>query len=663
MGPLLPQSHRGPSRTVTAVLISALVASACVTPSGSDGAEDELQTTVSAWSSELAPVRTDRVVSSGEPQTLRLRDVALNLPENSITPGSEVRLTTLRLEGGDDVLAGRASALPGPVLVETDGELLDTVELRVRLRRGIDATSVFMVSFDERHVGWTLEEVEVRDGFVIAPLNEFSVKEFFLSLTDAAAYGVWWVTGNRYRGDRTCAGDVPSWVDRFITQSDYEPASRFPQAPVLACVEGDEDVLSVRIINNRNYPQVIDLPADARIAAFDVVGITQRNGGDAVGTIRDITAHFVAENLRRRDDGTMLLAPLASIELELPRRRATSDQAFAVAGTGDWLAPGVYRQTITTSEIDVGGVLIGMLFDEIVSRLLKEAGSSLGDNEEVVKALAPVVACFLAQSTVVGNETPEALAVGIVDCVRAILVTYAEQSAQATLEGRMGRGLDSRGGLREMLSAPAKRLELYRRVVGVAAVGVDMTVSEGIPADLFLLAERVSDPADSLLTPVPARRDLLPGLSVERPSREMIMRRVESPEWRADQVSLCRSAVWFYWASYGPVEKDQQHAWAYWLGDDANPSLRVSIAWSYFGGRPVPAPPGVAPRSTIPAASVTFFPHQLFVYDEIDDPEDYENILISTPGYGIEVHYRFDQPAGTLAVGAFVSDATPADVC
>lgn len=472
-----------------------LATSSCSADNGTPDAglvPPPLDSDVLTYTADLEVIAVTQVKANGSDQVVQVGDVELVLPAGALEVGTDVTMALLAEAVPSAIADQRASVLPGPVLLEAGGDLRRPVQLRVPARATSDQSSATLISFDGLRIGWTVQDAELVDGYLVAELNEFSVKDFFWRLADATAYGAFRLLGGRYAGSVSCPGEPPEWVDRFITQADQEPDPRFPQAPVLACVSGDEEMLRVSLVNNRAYMQTVRLPADARPAAVNWTSLLRVNDGNASQTLRDFVSGYIARR-SLKGDGQLILAPLSRVELEVPRRRVTLAQATQVANTGDWLAPGIYRQTVTGSDVSPTFVLGSMMVNELLGLALSESLKSATKDDQglqsVINALGPVVECA-AGVLLFGDASDEVAVAGeIVRC----FTTFLEGASGDEIVGDGLQRLSPESVFGQALANPGARLSIYRSVFTAASAATDALAGDAIAADLFLFAQRLSE--------------------------------------------------------------------------------------------------------------------------------------------------------------------------
>lgn len=183
-------------------------------------------------------------------------------------------------EGFGIVDTGLAMERFGP-LVQVD----HTEDLRKPLRvtwdvshlEELELATIGLARWDPDLEVWTPtpEIFTVRDGALTADISEFSILTW---ITNAAAWTTQIageVSGKRAPAPTCNDTSSPSWVTNVVRPDEDQPAM-----PIRTCVETrDQDVLGVKVVNNRPYTQALTLSDDATASStpidedFTIVGI------------------------------------------------------------------------------------------------------------------------------------------------------------------------------------------------------------------------------------------------------------------------------------------------------------------------------------------------------------------------------------------------------
>lgn len=273
-------------------------------------------------------------------------DVAVGSVTVSVPPGS-LGGSTIDVKIGSDV--GEASTpysdmvLAQPVQVNHKMELSGplTISWAVEGLTPDQATSATIVRWNEDQGVWeTSPEAVTTDGAVFsAQVQQFSIVDILFGGQASQSLGE--LFGQR-TGAPKCSGSLPSWV-----RSTVDPDEGQPNAAILVCFEPDkrDEIVTVRVANNRSFSQIMTLTAGAQFA-WTWAGEPTYDAAAAV---------WSAASLAVNNGQTILVSPGKQIAVGVARPATGADSYYAAEATVDWRSVTADLLTAGISNLSIGG--------------------------------------------------------------------------------------------------------------------------------------------------------------------------------------------------------------------------------------------------------------------------------------------------------------------
>lgn len=295
---------------LASMLGGALVISACTTPPVLPAVE------LSAVGDPIPQVSVSKAVG---PEGLQMdAGVVVEVPAGAVPTGHQFTVGIGRPLGampegsreyfGVPVHVDHDADLHAPVLVKWDVSHL-TEEQR---------SSLVLVRWDADLQVWAVAgEVAVLEGTTLmAEVTRFSFVNWVSGGAASVSQEVGEWSGKRADPPSCTNGSLPGWVTNVIRPDEDQPAM-----PIRTCVEPDKnDVLTVRVANNRPYTQVLELTEGDRYAW------TWAGDADytAAGIIRDTANRLMS------GDQSLVMAPTRSTAVGLARPAENGQVRFTL---------------------------------------------------------------------------------------------------------------------------------------------------------------------------------------------------------------------------------------------------------------------------------------------------------------------------------------------
>lgn len=232
--------------------------------------------------------------------------VSIDVPAGAVPAGHRFTVGIGRPIGDIDGSANETYGVP--VHIEHDADLLAPVHLSWDVSHLTDEqrASILLVRWNPDVGVWAVaDEVGVLTGTTLtAEVTRFSFFGWVSSGAASVGQTVGQLSGKRASAPSCSGNPLPGWVSNVVRPDEEQPAM-----PIRTCVEPDNDVLTVRVANNRPYTQVLELTGGDRYAW------TWPGDPDytASGIIRDSINKLLS------DDTSLVMAPTRATAVGLAR--------------------------------------------------------------------------------------------------------------------------------------------------------------------------------------------------------------------------------------------------------------------------------------------------------------------------------------------------------
>jgi hypothetical protein len=448
-GPVTIEGH--PHRTIL-VLCFALVLSACTGNTSPGGRQTEAQLSEAGDPVPQIAKKQSVDAKGGQIQT---SGVEVVVPAGAVPAGQVFTVGTGEPLG--DLPANKANETYGaPVQVEHSSDLAAPVHISwdVSNLSAEQRASLTLVRWDPDLGVWNpAQERPSLDGSTLsADVTQFSIMDWVSSGAAAISQTVGQLAGKRADAPKCSGAALPGWITSVV-----RPDADQPAMPVRTCTEPDKnEVLTVRVANNRPYTQLLDL-TDGDKYAWTWAG---EQDFTASGLIRD------AVNALLSNDKTLVIAPTRAAAVGLARPAAPGTAQLKLTA----------RPSVITVTEDILVYLLenGLGLDSVngfdsatVNTLVQTVYDCGG--KQVLKSRDPVSADTFRKvlDTVKSCAESDAVATAIEQAVRSQI---AKGGATAT------RAIKTNRILKEGLS----KLGLYLTVVDFASYTAELSSSGAI---------------------------------------------------------------------------------------------------------------------------------------------------------------------------------------
>lgn len=304
-GRLPAVTTEGHPRPIIALLCLAFVLSSCTGPAGAGGGKDRTQ--LSDTGDPVPQIgETQSVTSQG--RRVESVGVQVTVPAGAVPEGQTFSVGTGQPIG--QVAGNPANETYGPpVQVQHNGILLapvhivwDVSSLSVEQRSGLT-----LVRWDPTLGVWnpTGEKTAVDGPTLSADVSQFSFIDWVSSGAASFTQTIGQLAGKRADAPKCSGVALPAWVTNLV-----RPDADQPAMPIRTCAEPDKnDVVTLRVANNRPYTQMLDL-TDGDKYAWTWAGDPDLT---PAGIIRD-TVNGLLSN-----DKTLVMAPTRATAIGLSR--------------------------------------------------------------------------------------------------------------------------------------------------------------------------------------------------------------------------------------------------------------------------------------------------------------------------------------------------------
>lgn len=328
---------RGPWRLLVVLLVLALGAAACT---ADPPAEPDLVPV--QFSAAGDPIPQAPVLRTVGPRGDRIEGAAVVEVAAGVVPeGHEFQVGIGQPLG--PVSGVTTEEFGVPVLVEHEADLLGPIRVSwdVSHLSEEQRASLVLVRWDEELGVWAVaDEAAALDGTTLtADVREFSFVTWASSGAASISQTVGEWTGKRADAP-SCSGDpLPSWVRNVVRPDEDQPAM-----PIRTCTEPDKgDVLTVRVANNRPYPQALDLTEGDRYA--------WTWAGEEDFTVPGIIRSYVNKALS--GESTLAMAPGRATAVGLARPAAAGEARLTMDA----------HPSVATVGADILIALLGTVFN------------------------------------------------------------------------------------------------------------------------------------------------------------------------------------------------------------------------------------------------------------------------------------------------------------
>ena len=291
---------------VSVLVALALIATGCTgAPPPVEPSPERVRVAYSAGGDPIPVVPKRQVVGS---QGARIEGAAVvEVPAGAVPDGREVEVGVGDALGAIDGLT--QEVFGAPVLVVHDVDLEKPIRVRWNIGNLTEEqrSTILLVRWNDEVGMWQVpgQAASIEGDTLVADLQQFS----FWTWVSGGAATVSQVSGEVF-GKRTSAptcssGSLPGWV-RNVVRPDEDQSGM----PIRTCVEPDKnDVLTVRVANNRPYTQSLDLVNGDRYAwAW---------AGEEDFTVAGIIRGYL--NRALSDDNSLAMAPAKATAVGLGR--------------------------------------------------------------------------------------------------------------------------------------------------------------------------------------------------------------------------------------------------------------------------------------------------------------------------------------------------------
>lgn len=308
--------------------------------------------------------------------------VRVAVPASAVT-GSPVEIN-IGENVGETSSAYATSLLGQPVSVEHDQLLAAplTVSWTVGDISADQAASAAIVRWNEGAQAWvpSAEPVTFAEGVLSARIQEFSVVDILFGGQASQSLGE--LFGKRASAPDCSGSALPGWVRSTVDPDDGQPA-----AAILVCFEPDDrdEIVTVRVANNRSFSQVMTLTAGEKFA-WTWSGEPTYDAGAAVWA----SAGSVMNN-----GNTLLIPPGKHIAVGVARPADGAQSYYSAESTVDWrtvtadlLAAGVNSLRIGGTDNPALNAMLQVMYECMGGRVALS-----GSHFDISNTVSVVVGC------------------------------------------------------------------------------------------------------------------------------------------------------------------------------------------------------------------------------------------------------------------------------
>jgi hypothetical protein len=348
------------ARTVSGALVFILLVSGCA-PGSVVTAVDQTAKPISSIADPAPQFTTNATAVTSDGGSVEQGGVHVTVPKAVTTDGSDLKVSI-----GEEIGQAKsefATEMFGiPVRVDHTADLSKTVTIEwdvSMLRESQQGLS--LVRWNEELGMWVTsnEVITVEDDTATVEVQEFST----VSWTQIWAQKIGEMTDKRI-DEPTCTGaDLANWVDNTV-----DPDEGSPNAAIRVCFDPDrDDIVTVRIGNNRTFAQVLQLNDVADDFKW------RWNGDDKF----DITATVYNAAHTVLDDGdTMVLPPLSTQAIGIGRPSANGSTVIVGSANVGWQSVLTDVIALSADAMSIGGTKNPAL-DAVIQVLFECGGSKL----------------------------------------------------------------------------------------------------------------------------------------------------------------------------------------------------------------------------------------------------------------------------------------------
>lgn len=293
-----------------------LLVGGCTSDDGSSSGVEQVNLSVAG--DPVPQPSGDPVILDSEPASLRQDGVAVEVAADSVASEATLRFGQSLGAVGDEYF-GR------PVGLELSEPLAAPVELRWEIG-GLtqeQRASIVPLRWDEGLQVWAVDSTDAQMEIVGDELVIFATGFSWRSWSWAADFGqlVGERTGSRREGP-SCEGDLPGWVTNVV-----DPGAGTSAAAIQVCFEpDDDDVVTVRVVNNRPFTQRLDMSEGGQSWAWTWPGHESFGVSAAV----DVAARKVFDSRT-----THLLPPLSETAVGIAQPQGDGSHFVAATASVD----------------------------------------------------------------------------------------------------------------------------------------------------------------------------------------------------------------------------------------------------------------------------------------------------------------------------------------
>lgn len=370
---------------------------------------------------------TQTPVVAGEATTVSLGNGAsVSIAPGAAPAGSTVSVTSA---GPPTAWDPAATALRAPVhLSVSSGEIDGAATLSfpydpALVPAGISPDDAFgIATYDSTSHTWVNQPatVDAAHDLIVAQVSHFSWWEpwtwDWTEIGARVSQDTLALLGKRTAPPKCTNDPLPQYIDSVVTQSD-------PDDPLYSCAQNDDGTLQVKVVDNRNYADILTFGTNVSSAVHD-------NGGNPIqyAISKLIDPHMQSNEL--------YIPPLAGASVEIPDGQFTFARFVAAPTVGTLLA-------------DVAQIAFG--------------GLNLAKAGNLIVKIAGACGQFLTTATL---PTSEAAILGLVEsvsgCLDKVVVAVA---AGGELDGATASDLDKVGGTLTFLD----HVTIIGTTIGVAS--------------------------------------------------------------------------------------------------------------------------------------------------------------------------------------------------
>ncbi|MFZ2165076.1 MAG: hypothetical protein WAV45_06400 [Propionibacteriaceae bacterium] len=245
--------------------------------------------------------------------------VTVDVPKGAVPDGRQFHVS-IGAPIGEFAGVVTREAFGAPVSIEHDIDLLAPVLISwdVTALSSVQRASMMLVRWDEPLGVWTPsdEPITLTGNTASTQVRQFSIVDWISSGAAVITQAVGQAAGKRADAPICSNATLPTWVGDVV-----RPDADQPAMPIRTCVEPDKnEVLTVRVANNRPYTQTLDLHDGAKYAwtwagepDYTVAGIIR----DGVNGVLSTSTSLVMAPTRSTAVGLSQPASAGSVRLTL----------------------------------------------------------------------------------------------------------------------------------------------------------------------------------------------------------------------------------------------------------------------------------------------------------------------------------------------------------